>query len=297
MITAGMESEVTVIGNKFENVPLEKPIQIDVEPTGAKFTISENDFGDDSVKIPTFDYRDIKKAELGYIPGDPEDKFPYIYAEEDETRKTLKKLEKGYTFGWSLEYANGYIWRFDGNFIRVDPDTGERKEFHNDESVIMNPRGLTWDGEYFWVNDFSLLRISKFTLEDESIKILKTFDIPYKENGGSNGLTSDDKYLYYNSRDRGILKLDKEGNIVDKLDFGGGPLVWTGKYFWIAGGCEKGICKYTRDGKLVGEIYPPAKDPWAITWDGKHLWTRQRTCEMWNDAKIYQIQILNNSIN
>ena len=166
----------------------------------------------------------------------------------------------------------------------------------NDQREIMNPRGLTWDGEYFWVNDFSLLKIFKFTLEGDRVKVLEEFDIPDIELGGSNGLTADGEYLYYRSRSGDVVQLDKQGNEIDRLDVGGGPIVWTGEHFWTSGGCEKGICKYTRDGELVSEIYPPAKDPWAITWDGEHLWTIQRTCEVWDDNKVYQIEILDDSV-
>ena len=296
VITAGMESQVTLVGNKFENFSTEMPIMVDGEESGATYEMEGNDFGDGSVQPPVFDYQDIKKTELGYIPGDPEDKFLYIYATEDETRRTVQTLGEGQSFGWSLEYANGYVWRFDGNFLRIDPVTGEAEHFINDQGEIMNPRGLTWDGEYFWVNDFSLLKISKFTIEDNKVKILEQFDIPDKKIGGSNGLASDGEYLYYRSRTGQVVQLDKQGNEIKRIKMGGGSLVWTGEYFWTTGGCRKGLCKYTKDGNLVGEIYYSAKDPWAIAWDGEHIWTVQRTCEMWDDNKIYQIEIKDDTV-
>jgi len=46
---------------------------------------------------------------------------------------------------------------------------------------------------------------------------------------------------------------------------------------------------------LAGSIYPAAKDTWALAWDGQYLWTIQRTCEMWNDPKIFKIKILDDS--
>lgn len=147
------------------------------------------------------------------------------------------------------------------------------------------------------VNDFSLLQIKKIRVVDDQVEVLKAFDIPNKDEGGSNGLTTDGEYLYLRTRREYVAKLDKEGNLVGRMHMDGGPLVWNGEHFWTVGGCDKGICKYDENGKLVGEIYPPAKDPWAITWDGKYLWTRQRTCEMWSDPKLYQIEILDDSIN
>ncbi len=301
VISAGMESNIVIKKNRFEEISIEKAISIGPNSTAK---IEDNDFGDGSVSIPQFDYQDIKNYDLGYIPGDPEDKFPYIYDEVDETRRTIKKIGKNLSFGWALVYAENFLWRFSLgsgeigeslDFIKVDPTTGDFERFGNDE--IMNPRGLTWDGKYFWVNDFSLLKIFKFELAGYYIKIVDSFDIPEKGKGGTSGLTTDGEFLYLRSRDNSkVYKLNKKGDLVDKIQMKGGTLVWTGKYFWTAGGCEKGICKYTEDGKLVGEIYPPAKDTWAIAWDGKYLWTIQRTCEMWNDSKIYQIEILDDSL-
>lgn len=302
VISAGMESSITVKKNKFEKVDKEKVFSID---PNSKAKISGSDFGSSGVAIPKFDYKDIKKHELGYTPGDTKDKFPYVYDDVDKTRKVVKKIGKDLSFGWALVYANDYLWRFSLgsgevgeslDFIRVNPKSGKYERFGN--NTIMNPRGLTWDGEYFWVNDFSLLKIYKFKLDGNFIKIVGSFDIPDKERGGTNGLTSDGEFLYLRSRyGSKVYKLDKSGKVVDSIEMEGGTFVWTGKHFWVAGGCDKGICKYTKEGKLVGEIYPAAEGTWGIAWDGKYLWTLQRTCELWNDPKMYQIEILDDSLN
>jgi len=301
-ITAGMESNITVVRNKFENVRSQPPISVYDKSTAE---IRDNDFGDGSVPIPQFDYKDIRKFELGYVPGDPEDKYLYIYNPVDETRKVVKKIGKGLSFGWALVYAQNKLWRFSLgggeigeslDFIEIDPVTGQFQKYGNNE--IMNPRGLTYDGEYFWVNDFSLLKIFKFKLNGNFIEILDSFEIPEKDMGGTSGLTTDGDYLYLRSRSGSKLyKLDKKGNIVDEIPFrGGGALVWTGEYFWSNGG-PRGLSKWTKEGKLVGSIYPPAAHTWALAWDGNYLWSIQRTCEMWNDPKIYQIEILDDSLN
>ncbi|MFX1470598.1 MAG: right-handed parallel beta-helix repeat-containing protein, partial [Promethearchaeota archaeon] len=79
---------------------------------------------------PVFDYQDLKNFTLGYIPGDPSDQYPYVYDLIDETRRVVKRIGLGLSFGWALEYAMGYLWRFDfwntsigsaENFIRMDP--------------------------------------------------------------------------------------------------------------------------------------------------------------------------------
>ena len=308
-ISAGMDSDIIVKKNKFENIKGE-PLNI----YASKATIEGNDFGNDTVKveIPPFDYKDINNHPLDYIPGDEKDKYMYIYP-DDETRRTVKKLGKDLYFGWSLLYTKNYLWRFSLgageigkglDFIKIDPETGNYMKFGTNE--IMNPRGLTYDGEYFYVNDFSLLKIFKFKLKENAkqgdfIEVVDSFDIPEKEMGGTMALTSDGDFLYHKSRDGSKLyKLDKKGNLVGEIKFDNPTamqcLVFTGDYFWTCGGCKKGLCKFAKDGKLIGEIYPPAKDTWAMAWDGKYLWGLERTSEMWNDPKIYQIEILNDSI-
>jgi len=292
VITAGMESHVIINENKFEISDIEKAIVYDTE-VDVVIDSQNNDFGDGTVAIPEFDYDDIRDTELGYLPGDTQDEFPYIYNQIDETRKTMKKLGKGLGFGWSLEFAQGYLWMFNSHELnRIDPDTGDYQTYYGDPEEIMNPRGLTWDGKNFWINDFSLLSINKLGIIGDRVEVLKSFNIPNKEEGGSNGLASDDTYLYFRDRTGEIIyKLTKDGEIIDTLEIPGGPIVYTGEYFWTVGGCEKGICKYSYKGILRDEFYPPAKDAWAITWDGKYIWTRQRTCEMWNDPKVYQIEV------
>ena len=304
VISAGMESDIVVKGNRFEDVG-ENPLNV---YDGSTADVDGNDYGEGVVDIPVFGYGDVRNFELDYIPGEEGDRYPYVFDAEDETRKVVKKIGKGLSFGWALTFADGFLWRFslgDGvvgsslDFIRVDPVSGEAVLFGNDE--IMNPRGLTWDGEFFWVNDFSLLRVFKFRVVGEEIEIVDSFDIPEKEEGGLQGLTTDGEFLYLPSRDtQRLLKVDKEGVLVDSVEFGerglGDSLVWTGEHFWSNGGCSKGLCRWSKDGKLVGEIYPVAKEAWAMDWDGEYLWTIQRTSELWDDPKIYQIDVLDDSL-
>ena len=309
-ISAGMNSDIVIKKNKFENIK-GQPFNI----YDSKSEIQDNDFSNGSnipIPIPQFSYLDVNPYPLDYIPGEEKDKYLYTYP-DDETRKTIKKLGKDMYFGWSLLYAKDYLWRFSLgageigkglDFIKIDPKTGEYKKFGTNE--IINPRGLAYDGEYFYVNDFSLLKIFKFKLKEDAkqgdfIEVVNSFDIPEKELGGTMGLTSDGDYLYHKSRDGSKLyKLDKNGKLLGEIRFETPTamqcLIWTGEYFWTCGGCNKGLCKFAKDGKLVGEIYHPAKDTWALAWDGKYLWGLERTSENWNDPKIYQIEILDDSL-
>jgi hypothetical protein len=292
-ITAGHQSNLTVINNKFENITEE---EITVNPD-CNLVSSGNDMGNGSVPIPEMDYPVLEWYTLGYIPCDPEDRYAYVFEPEDETRGVVKRIGEGLSFGWTLLYADSYLWRFtfgDGahDFVKVDPDDGTYQKFN---STMMNPRGLAWDGANFWVNDFSLLKIFKFTINETSVIILDSFDIPEKEKGGCMGLTYDGTFLYLIKRDgSGVYKIDTNGTLVGTIDFYGGihhAIVWTGEYFWAVGG-GRGIGMFTPDGNLVGSIFEVAEGTWAVAWDGTHLWTLQRTCELWNDAKIFEIEVL-----
>ncbi|MBT3220304.1 MAG: right-handed parallel beta-helix repeat-containing protein [Proteobacteria bacterium] len=303
-ITAGMDSQITVVGNKFEGLG-EEDIHLDPNVTA---TIEDNDFGDGSVDSPSLPQGDLKNFELPYIPGDPDDQYAYIFAEKDETRRVVAKVGEGLYFGWALTEANGYLWRFtlgsgelgdSLDFVRIDTATDEQQKYRNDE--IMNPRGLVWDGQSFWVNDFSLLKVFEFVVDGTAIEVLSTFDIPDKEHGGTAGMATDGQYMYLRSRDgTKLYKLNKAGQTVGEVVFAeegiGSAVTWTGEHFWTSGGCMKGICKWKPDGTLAGQIYPAAEGTWAMTWDGTHLWTIQRTCEMWDDRKVYQIEVLDDSL-
>ncbi|TFG12766.1 MAG: hypothetical protein EU531_10325 [Promethearchaeota archaeon] len=52
------------------------------------------------------------------------------------------------------------------------------------------------------------------------------------------------------------------------------------------------LTKWNMNGTIAGQIYPAAEGTIGITWDGTTLWTSQKTCESWLDAKIFQIDII-----
>ncbi|UCD04175.1 MAG: right-handed parallel beta-helix repeat-containing protein [Candidatus Woesearchaeota archaeon] len=299
-ITAAMESSLTVISNKFENIGVEIPI---ATSSGATVKDKNNDYGDGTLSIPDLGFRDEKMSEINYIPGDPRDNYKYVYNSVDETRRVIEKIGGGLSSEGALEYNNGYLYMFSQNplargqlsgFIKINPNTSSYSVYNN--NLIANPRGLTWDGEHFYVNDFSLMRIYKFSVVGGFVKIQESFDIPDKEDGGTSGLTSDDEYLYLISRDRAhIYKLEKDGDLsktIDlktKTDIGSG-ITWTGEHFWTVGGCEKGICKWDENWTFVNGIYPVAEGTLDLAWDGEYLWTIQSTCKSRDDAKIFKIE-------
>ncbi len=304
-LSAGMESQVAITDNEFQNVG-ETIFAID---TNVKSTLNNNSVVTGR-QPPVFDYEDQKNFEISYIPGDEEDQFPYVYADKDATRQVVKKIGKDLYFGWSLVFADGFLYRFsldsfvgeDLDFLKIDPVTGAVERFGN--NGVISPRGLAWDGEYFYINDGSLKKIFKFRLktgakQGDFIEIVNSFDIPEAEQGGTAGLASDGEFLYLIHRyGQWVWKLDKNGNVVGKVLFNapGGSITYADGYFWTYSGCQKGLCKFTKDGELAGEIYPAAKDPWALAWDGKYLWALYRTSETWNDPKIYQMEILDDAL-
>lgn len=300
IVSIAAHSNATIEENIFD--PSLPSPQITITPN-SNVTLINNDNGTITLPIPVFDYQDVKNYTLGYIPGDLNDQYPYVYDPVDETRKVVRRIGLGLSFGWALEYAMGYIWRFDFwnislgsglNFIRVNPITGDYIEIRND--VIENARGLAWDGEYFFAYDHSQLKIFKFEVSGNLVVIIDSFDLPKKEEGGIQGLTSDGNFLYLPSRGGALVrKINKTGAIIEEIQVSGegisGGIVWTGSHFWgISGGGN--LTKYSQDWQVVGQTYPAADGTWAIAWDGDYVWALQRTCESWVDAKMFQIEPL-----
>lgn len=303
-ITGGQFSNLSIIGNKFANISV---ASIWLDPSTTNIT-QDNDFGDDTIPIPPIDFPDIKRFELGYIPGDPEDQYLYVYPELDETRRVVKRLENETTFGAALTFMNESLWRFNmasitkgekQDFIRIDPETGNNTNFYGN-NFIVNPRGLANDGQYFWVNDFTLLKIFKFTINSSDfIEMIDSFDIPYSTEGGLCSLTCDGFFLYAISRDgSSVYKIDLTGNLISQIAYQGASLwsslVWTGTYFWAHSNIY--LTKWFPNWTVAGKIYPPAWGTDALAWDGTYLWSLQRTCEMWFDGKLFQIEIIDDQI-
>ncbi|MFX1556871.1 MAG: right-handed parallel beta-helix repeat-containing protein, partial [Promethearchaeota archaeon] len=136
-VSIAAHSNATLEENIFD--PSLPTPQLAVTPN-SNVTLINNDNGTITLPIPTFDYLDVQNYTLGYIPGDPEDQYPYVYNITDETRRIVKRIGLGLSFGWALEYAMGYLWRFDfwndsigsaENLIRINPITGDYIEIQN----------------------------------------------------------------------------------------------------------------------------------------------------------------------
>ena len=276
-------------GNKFRN----NSCDIYVPTPGTQI---ENPPGDGAGEI-IYDYPDSKPYQLGYIPGDAEkDRYMYIYPEEDETRRVVKKIGEGLGLTWSVAWDGEYIWTatLGGEVYKLDSETDEIKI----NWIFPGPQawGMTYDGNHFWINDFAERKIYEM---DPNGTVISSFEIPDKE-GGAKGITWDGEYLCLMGWTKpSIYKLDRLGNLIETIEikggWAGGGLTWDGNYFWAPG--ERGISKIDSTGKIAGGIYAASEGTWDLTSDGNYLWATQRTNENWQDPKIYQIEILDDSLN
>jgi len=291
-------SNATVIGNRFDGFDNNTAIRL-LQNSSTLIT-ANNDFGEGFIPIPELGYEDTKHSELGYTPGDPEDQFMYVYPPVDETRRVISRIGSGLGFGWALEYANNCIWKLEtGKLLKINTTTSNYTEYSVDTSQIFGPRGLCYDGEYFFTQDHSLLKIVKFKVNDTAVVIYDSFPIPESETGGRQGLATDGTYLYISNRGGNkLFELYKNGTIHRTVNLTGidlySPFTWNGTHFWSSAGNR--LLAWTKDGEIVGKIYDVAGGCIGISWDGSYIWGIYRTCETWNDSKIFQIEILNDSL-
>ncbi|MFW9925111.1 MAG: hypothetical protein ACFFDW_17710 [Candidatus Thorarchaeota archaeon] len=292
-------SNATVTGNKFDGFDNNTAIKsLDNSTT---LISSNNDFGEGFIPIPELGFEDIKHTNLGYTPGDVGDKFLYVFPPSDETRNVVRRVGEGLGFGWGIEYANGYIWKIEtGKLLKIDPITSAYTAFLVNSTQISGPRGFCYDGEYFWVNDHTLLKIIKFKVNDTSVTILDSFPIPESESGGRQGLATDGTHLYITNRGGNkLFELDKNCTVQRTINLVGidlyTPFTWNGTHFWAPGGQNK-LIAFTKDCVIEGWIYDVAVGIADMSWDGTNLCCIYKTCETWNDAKIFQIEILDDSI-
>mgnify|MGYP005849756191 CR=1 FL=1 len=293
IVDVTLGSVVTADSNLFENCP---PPVFNSEPLGTIDTTAHNDFNGSFVEIPIFGYPDTAMHVLDYVPGDTTDRYPYVYDTEDETRKIIRRYGKELGFGWSIGFANGYIWKHDTEHLsRIDTTTGVVTQFTN-SPLIEGPGGLTHDGTYFWAYDRNEPHnISKFEISGDSVHVLQSFPAPESTVNRALGLTTDSTYLYQMSVNQPwIYKINMNGSIVDTIFLSSqfaDLVVWTGDGFWGTGG-EKGWGKWSPTGDYLGAAFPVANGCWAMAYDGEYLWSMNRTCELWNDHKIFKTKIL-----
>jgi hypothetical protein len=298
-ISGSLYSNLTIISNRFENVG----DQIDLGATVNNVSSGNDLTGSGTVPIPILEFEDPQPRPLGYIPGDLEDKYLYVYDDIDETREIIHRLEGETTFDWTLAYVNESLWKFEHrsfmggplqDFVRINLTSEEKEIFGNE--AIPNPNGLAYDGDYFWTYDIVLRKIFQFKPNASNfIEIEGTFNIP-PEVSSVVGVATDGSHIYLSGGGGSkIYKMNKTMSLVETINLSGGSILggftWTGSYFWA--NSEILLTKWYMNGSLAGKIYPVAVGTIGITWDGSYIWTSQKTCELWYDAKIFQIDVIN----
>ena len=142
-------------------------------------------------------------------------------------------------------------------------------------------------------------KIFKFTINSTSeyIELLDSFDVPYSNVTGYASLACDGTHLY-TVAGTVVYKINMSGYLVSEITYQGSPLwgslVWTGSFFWADSGLY--LTKWHPNWTVAGKIYPVAWGTDALAWDGTHLWSIQKTCELWNDDKIFQIEIIDDQV-
>ncbi len=243
-----------------------------------------------------FDYPDLRNFDLGYRPGDEKDKYPYIYPDEDETRKVLRKEVPGYPILWTVTHDSDYFYTsVQDQIFKLDPNTFEIIEKFTTPSDWL--RGVESDGTYLWVNGYSTKRLHKIdpsTHEEiSSIPLDHILHSPKGQPGFADG------ELYFIVSQTGkFYKLDQNtGEILEEYDlkFGGGwGLTYDGTYFYTCGGDR--VVKFNKKGKMEGQIYGGSQGCWDVDWDNGKIWTAERTNENWKGPKLYQFEVKNDQL-
>ncbi len=237
---------------------------------------------------------------LGYTPSDQQlDRYMYVYP-DDETRRVIRKMGATLGLTWALAWDGQCIWTCTvwAHVYKLDPQNGQVLEDFTltgspQWGTPLQPWGMTFDDQgYMWLLDFAARKI--FKVDPSTHAIVYSIDSPYPSQGGCKGLAWDGSNLCVMGWVSPVIyRMTKTGALVDTINLdhgGGGGLAWDGQYFWCPG--AQGIAKYDVSGHQVGWIYAASEGTWDLAWDGVYLWASQRTNENWSDAKVYQLEIL-----
>ncbi len=240
-------------------------------------------------------------AYLDYIPGDRHnDPFPYVYPDEDKTRKVMLKLGGGVGLTWSVTFDGKHIWTANlaGEIFRLHRTSG--KVLKRFKAPGPQPWGLAHDGELLWVTDFARRMIHG--LEPKTGAVRRSFPSPDPA-GGCKGLAHDGEHLYaLGWATHKLYRLGPDGEVLASVpspwrEVGGGVrihaaggLTWDGEAFWAP---ADRLLRFDRQGKLLGWIHATSERVWDMAWDGEMLWTTQRANENWHDyPRLFRVKVL-----
>ena len=176
--------------------------------------------------------------------------------------------------------------------MEIDPDTEVFTRITND--FMLNPRGLTHDGSGFWTNDFSGRTLYKFMVNGTRVEKIKELPIPLQQ-GGMAGICFFDGNLALPAGMKLLIVDTETGELENEILFSGyglgSSIVWTGNGFRSAN--EDKMTRFSAEGRYLGCIYPAAHQVIAVAWDGTRLWAGHKTCELWDDDKIFELSVNN----
>lgn len=138
-----------------------------------------------------------------------------------------------------------------------------------------NPTGITWDGKFLWICDWSTQMIYKHRI-DAALTLEKHFpmaDIP------TVSIAWGDDVLWSVGQDGNIRKhlLDGRLTVVSLIRMSGvspSALAWDGKNLWSSDANSRKIVRHLPDESLtvIASYDFPGKNPVGMVWMGKDLW-------------------------
>lgn len=194
-----------------------------------------------------------------------------------------------------IALAKDHLWGIDSKkreLLKIDMRT--RKIVDSVRTEVKSPRGLAWDGKYFWSADNETKMVHQ--IDPSSGKIIRSLDVPIygkKESAVLEAVAWDGKYLWvaysagWSSR---IHRMDIEtGEVVLSLFADCYPrgLATDGKYLWVM--CYN-LGKYPGviDQRSISDdsgkmnlsrkflVRTIGKEPTGISFDGKYLWVADK---------------------
>lgn len=140
--------------------------------------------------------------------------------------------------------------------------------------VTGSPKGVTWDGTYFWTVDDTANTVYQYTSTGTYTGF--NFNINAQD-GDGNGITWDGTHLWVvGDANNRIYKYTTAGSytgtnfFVGSQDTNPSGITWDGTHFWVAGNANNKVYKYTAAGSYTGTSFNTQSiDPSGITWDGE----------------------------
>lgn len=185
--------------------------------------------------------------------------------------------ETGNNFSLGGNSVRGVTW--EGQYFWVsDIDNSQLKKVDVNGNVKQTNsyspqtvRGLSWDGEYLWATDNSSGVIYQLKTNGSEVTSFSSF-------GANNtGIAFDGTYLWSGDLNSGaIYKHTTGGNKVKTVNppdlSGTRGFTHDGVYLWVSDGGSGAIYQLKEDGTTVSKFLPSGKDLLRPAWTGSYVW-------------------------